>query len=1079
MATRIHHYPWQDPGANQLKDQVGTLDGTWAGGTPLAPLKEGGIDRYIMYGSDNGYINFGNSDETTNFGSAAFMFEFRMRQHTRWNSENPALLWRRLNGSSHGVDIFSYANILYWRIRDPGGNVEVQYNIPADKLYKHYLLTKNGTEMRTIVNGASIGTTSGPATIADNTGQSITALYGQSVGYAILHTFDIDYISIWSGAFNTTEAAAYYATLDDIDVVFADDKNAFPVTNLDFQIAALAGGNIVQAGTVITLGGALAYDGSEFQSGYSTGSTITGDGGGGLLISVVPDTPWFEDFPFVLEVQSVNTSGTTIDRVYLTSTETLGAVKNSGFEAGSGGSALNWHHEGISPVDDIGTDSGVIDPLPWWVAPQGTKVDVLTSRLLSSLLGHVESKEVVLGTGDATYTGTLAKSWEAYIVPGTVQMTADEAPLAIEDDGSGGLYSPIDADIAAELIHYKMEDNAASVVVTDNSDYGFSNGSLIGGKNTSDVSVVAKVGRGFDMPGAEGDGLTSDSSLPAYASTDPWSFACWVYPRLPQLQDGGWALIVKLGTSPSTRLYYFDGASDQFYVESPIGNGGWVTAANVWYHVVLRYRPAVTTLELLVDTVVRISKTGALSFPSAPLSLMAYPGYYEFNGIMDDVRFFNWDLNDFEVAKLYNHGHGTSESLQNMDKPVVGFVDYFSGDYSVDVSGQSGKEIKLANDVRFPSYHRARRSDSLINPRRFSFLSFYRKITVPETPALASGTRFDVEVELDTKVVWSRTYGSGDEGSEEEGRVFVTFDPLSSDPRIRDIVRMDTGLDDALAFDDGKKFVEEFTAWSDYYQVAPSEYDPALTFDDGAVDTEGFAQWAVPTQIVPTSLVLNDSLAWSTAYDAPASLAYPTPTQKAIGTVDAVIVGENQPALVHVLDSVAGDTIYTYYGRNSPYLAPYAWGNGYAVWGSILFAAYATGSSVGMSICEFLPGGGGALFEGFGGVSLGSNWAAFVGDDIDNVYCTQFLSYGNSAGWELWILSSLGFLGGVIREVGHYVWSAADPFVICNLGTVQANIPSRVVLTAIPALATEVSPILITPATGPGGSASVGTFWSE
>lgn len=856
MATRIHHYPWQDPGANQLKDQVGTLDGTWAGGTPLAPLKEGGIDRYIMYGSDNGYINFGNSDETTNFGSAAFMFEFRMRQHTRWNSENPAMLWRRLNASSHGVDIFSYANILYWRIRDPGGNVEVQYNIPADKLYKHYLLTKNGTEMRTLVNGASIGTTSGPATIADNTGQWITALSGQSVGYAILHTFDIDYISIWSGAFNTTEAAAYYATLDDINVVFADDKNAFPVTNLDFQIASLAGGNIVQAGTIITLGGVLVYDGSEFQSGYSAGSTITGDGGGGLLISVVPDTPWFENFPFVLEIQSINAAGTTIDRVYLTATETLLAVKNSGFEAGSGGSAFHWYHEGISPVGDIGTDSGIIDALPWWVAPEGTKVDILTSRLLSSLLGHVSPNEVNLGTGDATYAGTLTKlGWGSYIIPGTITILADAIQIGAD------------------------------------------------------------------------------------------------------------------------------------------------------------------------DTLGQITGAGISS----------------------------------------------------------GWFDYFSGDYSLIVSGQSGKSIALSYSERYPSYHRAHRSDSLINPRIYSYLSFFRKIEVPTSPALEPKVAISAEVELDSKVIWSRILQSGDEGYEEEGLAVVVddFSLLSSDPRIRDIVRMDTGIGDALAFDEGKKFVEEFTAWSDYYQVAPSEYDPALTFDDGAVDTEGFAQWAVPTQIVPTSLVLNDSLAWSTAYDAPASLAYPTPTQKARGTVDAVIVGENQPATVHTQGTIAGDKIYIYYGRNSPYLTPYDWGNGYAVWGNILFAAYATGSSVGMSICEFLPGGGGALFEGFGGVSLGSNWSAFVGDDIDNVYCTQFLSYGNSAGWELWILASLGTNGGVIREVGHYVWTEADPFVICNLGTDLANIPSRVVLTAIPALATEVSPILITPATGPGGSASVGTFWSE
>lgn len=213
----------------------------------------------------------------------------------------------------------------------------------------------------------------------------------------------------------------------------------------------------------------------------------------------------------------------------------------------------------------------------------------------------------------------------------------------------------------AEILWYKMEDNAANTTVVDNA-----NNSLTGTSqaNTSAMTTTGKVDDGFDFDGSVDYINVSDNALFRSATTG-FTLTAWINPDQDKAQviaaktdvsTIGWLLSLTAGGVMSVSLVNASGVQTTASTAS-VGNG-------TWKHIAMTYTPRTQSSDSLVYFYVN----GALSDVKSGLRKIAEDtstdfsvgarsaGASKYDGQMDDLRFFNRVLTPNEIEFIYDEG---------------------------------------------------------------------------------------------------------------------------------------------------------------------------------------------------------------------------------------------------------------------------------------------------------------------------------------------------------------------------------------------------------------------------------------
>ncbi len=207
--------------------------------------------------------------------------------------------------------------------------------------------------------------------------------------------------------------------------------------------------------------------------------------------------------------------------------------------------------------------------------------------------------------------------------------------------------------IANLVMHYKMNDNAASRIVVDS--YGTNTGRSV--QNTDILSSPGKIGTAFSFN--YGDLIDAGNMTNFIGNI--FTFAAWVKPTTQPdrtVFGGEKSQIPQLYINSTDRLVF---RRNGF---SPIVTSTIVITNLVWSHVAVSYATN-GAYALYINSVNSGSGTTSQTFAQADTWVGATygtgpPGAY-FKGSIDDVRIYNRVLTTNEINQIYNGGLGTEQ----------------------------------------------------------------------------------------------------------------------------------------------------------------------------------------------------------------------------------------------------------------------------------------------------------------------------------------------------------------------------------------------------------------------------------
>lgn len=224
---------------------------------------------------------------------------------------------------------------------------------------------------------------------------------------------------------------------------------------------------------------------------------------------------------------------------------------------------------------------------------------------------------------------------------------------------------------------YSLEDDAASSTVTDDHSNGYDQ-TLTNDQNnyTSEQSVAAKVGDGFDLDG------TNDFSSTGSAGgvTTTVSMQAWVQPDVNNVEQ----VLVYVGDGVETgggRDHHILGitAAGKAFIETSRGSSGaravggtTLLTDGTWYHIFGVCR-APNDREIYVDAVSdgTDASTESLSGTQTDWSIGALPsGNSPYDGIIDEVGVWSVGKSESDISDLYNSGAGLAYPFAAGDKDV-------------------------------------------------------------------------------------------------------------------------------------------------------------------------------------------------------------------------------------------------------------------------------------------------------------------------------------------------------------------------------------------------------------------------
>lgn len=245
------------------------------------------------------------------------------------------------------------------------------------------------------------------------------------------------------------------------------------------------------------------------------------------------------------------------------------------------------------------------------------------------------------------------------------------------------------------VLHAKLNDNAASTTVDDTSTTN-NDGTLTGGDNTEDITTTGKINEALHLDGAADYVLFSDNNAYTFSSgsgnDDPFSFSFWVNVDdtdttqcfLTKSTNGGSGTeeyLVCMFTSGQVRFITKDSGDDQ------IGrNADSALSASTWTHVVGTYdgSNASSGFNIYIDGTdtddsdSNSGSYGGMSNLAGSLNIGSRGTNSYMDGVIDDVRLYDYELTQDQVNTLYNSGSGTEDSLGESKAEL--FAENESGD---------------------------------------------------------------------------------------------------------------------------------------------------------------------------------------------------------------------------------------------------------------------------------------------------------------------------------------------------------------------------------------------------------------
>lgn len=221
------------------------------------------------------------------------------------------------------------------------------------------------------------------------------------------------------------------------------------------------------------------------------------------------------------------------------------------------------------------------------------------------------------------------------------------------------------------IAHYKLNDNLATTNVV--ASVG-SNGSLVGGDNTQDLSESGKINRAMHFDGSSDYVDISTAPLDKDYASAQGSICCWA--KNDSSSPAGYQYIIgrnAAGTNEGDIAIYLNDNTNKIggIIESS-GSTSSATANSVlsdtnWHHYIFTWSSTQTAF--YVDGV-KQTTTGAGKTLVANASLGFAIGSRSnagaiqcWDGLIDDVRIYDHVLSTFEIAFIYNSGNGSEDEV--------------------------------------------------------------------------------------------------------------------------------------------------------------------------------------------------------------------------------------------------------------------------------------------------------------------------------------------------------------------------------------------------------------------------------
>jgi hypothetical protein len=336
----------------------------------------------------------------------------------------------------------------------------------------------------------------------------------------------------------------------------------------------------------------------------------------------------------------------------------------------------------------LGTADGFFD---WGSGKWGTHSDAFLdevehtisqgSNIYNETFIDISYKDTVNTT--STWTGTGSVTFTANQIAQSTSIDANNGNISTarltSTEVNGSFDYELTADYLEPLAHYKMNDNLATTNVIDS--MGNYTGTLIGGDNTSDISVPGKINEALDLNGID-DKITTNFRLGDVSS----SFSLWVKPKEVLGRFAGRIY----GSNSNTRNGSFAGNSSLFRYRVVQGDNTTNAEAvdtdtytlNQWYHVVGVISKEEQLVKIYVDGVLKDTTPfdGTLSTGTSVMEFgnSMDSGNIYYNLEIDDSRVFDSVLTLQQIQNIYNSGNGTEETNANWETVTNGTKHFFT-----------------------------------------------------------------------------------------------------------------------------------------------------------------------------------------------------------------------------------------------------------------------------------------------------------------------------------------------------------------------------------------------------------------
>ena len=252
--------------------------------------------------------------------------------------------------------------------------------------------------------------------------------------------------------------------------------------------------------------------------------------------------------------------------------------------------------------------------------------------------------------------------------------------------------------------HWKLNDNLADTVVIDSK--GSNTGTLVGGRTTAGVSLAGKINNAFNL---DGDATPDYVNIPYNTSlyNNVMSVAWWA--KSDKVAYTGDAFVVSQYDATANKRQWgiYIRASDDTYqlITSSNGTTNAVVALGKapdlnWHHFAFVVNNATKEWYFYYDGVLQSVITASYTYTnqSSPLTIgtiaTATAG---FDGLIDDVRYYNRRLETAEIQAIYNSGNGTENEDNKVAKVWVEVQEDLNVDRDIYVYYNKASASNLSN----------------------------------------------------------------------------------------------------------------------------------------------------------------------------------------------------------------------------------------------------------------------------------------------------------------------------------------------------------------------------------------------